>query len=80
MNLLQNRVKTSQDLFISEAENAIAIVVQYLGPGFVSLRSIVVNAAVQFDDEFTCRTIEVDNELPHGMLRPKLQSTQLPVP
>jgi hypothetical protein len=60
--LFKNAINIPQDVIVPKAQNEITAVLQILGSKRVSYLLVGVLTAIEFDDEFSVRAAEIDNE------------------
>ena len=67
------------NIFVAYAHDTKVALLQIFGAGCVVFSLLVVDVAIDFDDEASIVAVEVSDETTDGVLSPDFQSTQLAV-
>ena len=78
-DFVEDEFNICDDLFISKSNHAITETFDFFGSQGIFFNLIVVNVAIDLDNEFAYWTVEVRNEPAHRSLSTEFETAQAPV-
>ena len=76
----EDGIEIGQDLLVAEPDDGVAKQLEVLSPVGIVLDPVVVDRAVDFDDQAKFGAAQIQDIRPDGVLPPELQPVQPPAP